>query len=293
MEFAVYEVLKGKNQIIRVYGHEEVLKNIKSIKKHSKLKNKLKSTKTIHSIAYYNKKADNFAFNMIKENHRKSNITLDKLKELYIDKINDTIDHLNRDSKKITLQDIEAKTIKIKTLDTNSNNVNGRLLSQTDSNSLKLSNTTKPIFKNESLTYSKYTYKEDSKMDKNIEGKIIKDCLNYYLDKLNLNSLTKISTYSETDIYYLSTRGDREIDMQLMELPDHEKHYFSKNSSMLNAMISLGFREVIGCNVHLIGTLFETLYYIACIQGNDEVRRKLYRALTATDIKKLTITNPN
>ena len=106
MEFTVYEVLKGKNQIIRVYSHEEVLKNIKSIKKYSKLKNKLKSTKTIHSIAYYNKKADNFAFNMIKENHRKRNITLDKLKELYIDKINDTIDYLNRDSKKITLQDI-------------------------------------------------------------------------------------------------------------------------------------------------------------------------------------------
>lgn len=291
MEFAVYEVLKGKNQIIRVYGHEEVLKNIKSIKKYSKIKNKLKSTKTIHSIAYYNKKADNFAFNMIKENHRKSNITIDKLKELYIDKINDTIDYLNR--KKITLEDIEAKTIKIKTLDTNSNNVNGPLLSQTESNSLKLSNTAKPIFKNESLTCSKYTYKEDSKPDKNIEGKIIKDCLNYYLDKLNLKYLTKISTYSETDIYYLSTRGDLELSLQLNELPDHEKHYFSKNSSMLNAMISLGFREVIGCNIHLIGRLFETLYYIACVQGNDEVRRKLYKALTTTDIKKLTIINPN
>lgn len=62
---------------------------------------------------------------------------------------------------------------------------------------------------------------------------------------------------------------------------------------MLSAMISLGFREVIGCNVHLIGTLFETLYYIACVQGNDEVRQKLYKALTSADIKKLTIINPN
>ena len=74
--------------------------------------------------------------------------------------------------------------------------------------------------------------------------------------------------------------------MQLMELPDHEKRDFSQNSTMLNAMISLGFKEVIGCNIHLIDTLFETLYYIACFQGNDEVKRKLYKALTVTDIKK-------
>lgn len=52
---------------------------------------------------------------------------------------------------------------------------------------------------------------------------------------------------------------------------------------MRDAMITLGFREVIGVNIHLIGSLFEALYYIACVQGNSDISNRIFKALTRTD----------
>ena len=267
MKFEIYEVKKKKGEPFRVYGHPNVFDKIKNIISYTKSKKSLKSAKTLHSIAYFNTKNKTFSINPLKKQYRKSTVSLKELENAFKSEIQATINYFEKTK-------IKEEPIKIEDV-------------------VKINN-----YSNTSITQSKTIYKEgeclsDKQKLIEIEGKVISDSLNYYLKELELTPLKYIKNYSLQTIYSFSTRGDLELSLQLNELPDHEKHYFSKNSSMLNAMISLGFREVIGCNIHLIGTLFETLYYIACIQDNDEVRRKLYKALTSADIKKLTIINPN
>ena len=78
----------------------------------------------------------------------------------------------------------------------------------------------------------------------------------------------------------------------MTNLIPEERQYFQQNSVMLHAMILLGCREVIGCNAHLIGTLFETIYYIACEQDNAPVRKLLYETLINADVKTLSMIHP-
>lgn len=265
MKFEIYEVKKKKGDPVRIYGHPNVFDNIKNIKSYTKPKKALKSAKTLHSIAYFNPKTKTFSMNRLKLKYRKNTVSLEELETAFKSEIQETINYFEK-------QNIKKEPMKVA------------------ENISKYSNT--------SIIKSKTKYKESENLTDRqklieLEGKIIKDSLNYYLEKSDLKPLKLINNYNPTTIYAFSTRGDLELSLQLNELPDQEKRYFIQNSVMLNAMIRLGFREVIGCNSHLIGTLFETLYYIACNQENDEVRRKLYKALTEVDIKKLTIINPN
>lgn len=265
MKFEIYEVKRKKGDNVRVYGHPDVFDKIKSVKSYNKPKKALKSAKTLHSIAYFNPKNSTFLINPLKKDYRKSTISLEKLEEAHKDKIQSTINYFEK-------QNIKEQPLKIEQI------------------------TSK--YTNKSIVQSKTTYKESETLTDRqklieLEGKIIKESINYYLEKLDLKPLKLINNYNSTTVYAFSTRGDLELSLQLNELPDIEKRYFIQNSVMLNTMIRLGFREIIGCNTHLIGTLFETIYYIACVQENDEVKRKLYKALTGIDIKKLTISNPN
>ena len=95
--------------------------------------------------------------------------------------------------------------------------------------------------------------------------------------------MKEIENYTPEQVFYLSTKGDFEIGLQLKKLSSIEASYFEQNQVMRDAMITLGFREVIGVNIHLIGSLFEALYYIACVQGNRDISNRIFRALTRTD----------
>lgn len=55
MQFEIFEVTKSNDEVVRIYGHEDLFVNFTTFKKYTKFKNKLKSTKTISAIAYYNK----------------------------------------------------------------------------------------------------------------------------------------------------------------------------------------------------------------------------------------------
>lgn len=273
MSFGVYEILL-KSKKVRVFSNEVVLKAHKNISNIKPLK--LKSTATVEYIAYYNNKNKQVDIHKIKDKYKKTNITLSNFEEINKDKITSTLDYLNQKEKK--------KKVQLPDLDKVQNN-----LDYTE----ELLDFQKELINNEVISRNPYNYqalmglknpaKETEKKGSDKEGNILKRVLNYYLYELGLTPLKEIENYTPEQVFYLSTKGDFEIGLQLKKLLPIEASYFEQNQVMRDAMITLGFREVIGVNIHLIGSLFEALYYIACVQGNRDISNRIFRALTRTD----------
>ena len=260
MSFGVYEILL-KSKKVRVFSNEVILKSHKNISNIKPLK--LKSTATVEYIAYYNNKNRQVDIHKIKDKYKKTNITLSNFEEI------------NKDKK---------KKVQLPKLDKVQNN-----LDYTE----ELLDFQKELINNEVISRNPYNYqalmglknpaKENEKKGSDKEGNILKRVLNYYLYELGLTPLKEIENYTPEQVFYLSTKGDFEIGLQLKKLSPIEASYFEQNQVMRDAMITLGFREVIGVNIHLIGSLFEALYYIACIQGNCDISNRIFKALTRTD----------
>lgn len=273
MSFGVYEILL-KSKKVRVFSNEVILKSHKNINNIKPLK--LKSTATVEYIAYYNNKNRQVDIHKIKDKYKKTNITLSNFEEINKDKITSSLDYLNQKEKK--------KKVQLPDLDKVQNN-----LDYTE----ELLDFQKELINNEVISGNPYNYqalmglknpaKENEKKGSDKEGNILKRVLNYYLYELGLTPLKEIENYTPEQVFYLSTKGDFEIGLQLKKLSPIEASYFEQNQVMRDAMITLGFREVIGCNIHLVGSLFEALYYIACIQGNCDISNRIFKALTRTD----------
>lgn len=273
MSFGVYEILL-KSKKVRVFSNEVILKSHKNISNIKPLK--LKSTATVEYIAYYNNKNRQVDIHKIKDKYKKTNITLSNFEEINKDKITSSLDYLNQKEKK--------KKVQLPDLDKVQNN-----LDYTE----ELLDFQKELINNEVISRNPYNYqalmglknpaKENEKKGSDKEGNILKRVLNYYLYELGLTPLKEIENYTPEQVFYLSTKGDFEIGLQLKKLSPIEASYFEQNQVMRDAMITLGFREVIGCNIHLVGSLFEALYYIACIQGNNDISNRIFKALTRTD----------
>lgn len=273
MSFGVYEILL-KSKKVRVFSNEVILKSHKNISNIKPLK--LKSTATVEYIAYYNNKNRQVDIHKIKDKYKKTNITLSNFEEINKDKITSSLDYLNQKEKK--------KKVQLPKLDKVQNN-----LDYTE----ELLDFQKELINNEVISRNPYNYqalmglknpaKENEKKGSDKEGNILKRVLNYYLYELGLTPLKEIENYTPEQVFYLSTKGDFEIGLQLKKLSPIEASYFEQNQVMRDAMITLGFREVIGVNIHLIGSLFEALYYIACIQGNCDISNRIFKALTRTD----------
>ena len=273
MSFGVYEILL-KSKKVRVFSNEVILKSHKNISNIKPLK--LKSTATVEYIAYYNNKNRQVDIHKIKDKYKKTNITLSNFEEINKDKITSSLDYLNQKEKK--------KKVQLPKLDKVQNN-----LDYTE----ELLDFQKELINNEVISRNPYNYqalmglknpaKDTEKKGSDKEGNILKRVLNYYLYELGLTPLKEIENYTPEQVFYLSTKGDFEIGLQLKKLSPIEASYFEQNQVMRDAMITLGFREVIGCNIHLVGSLFEALYYIACIQGNCNISNRIFKALTRTD----------
>lgn len=273
MSFGVYEILL-KSKKVRVFSNEVILKAHKNISNIKPLK--LKSTATVEYIAYYNNKNRQVDIHKIKDKYRKTNITLSNFEEINKDKIISSLDYLNQKEKK--------KKVQLPKLDKVQNN-----LDYTE----ELLDFQKELINNEVISGNPFNYqalmglknpaKENEKKGSDKEGNILKRVLNYYLYELGLTPLKEIENYTPEQVFYLSTKGDFEIGLQLKKLSPIEASYFEQNQVMRDAMITLGFREVIGCNIHLIGSLFEALYYIACVQGNCDISNRIFKALTRID----------
>ena len=273
MSFGVYEILL-KSKKVRVFSNEVILKSHKNISNIKPLK--LKSTATVEYIAYYNNKNRQVDIHKIKDKYKKTNITLSNFEEINKDKITSSLDYLNQKEKK--------KKVQLPDLDKVQNN-----LDYTE----ELLDFQKELINNEVISGNPYNYqalmelknpaKENEKKGSDKEGNILKRVLNYYLYELGLTPLKEIENYTPEQVFYLSTKGDFEIGLQLKKLSPIEASYFEQNQVMRDAMITLGFREVIGCNIHLVGSLFEALYYIACVQGNTDISNRIFKALTRTD----------
>lgn len=273
MSFGVYEILL-KSKKVRVFSNEVILKSHKNISNIKPLK--LKSTATVEYIAYYNNKNRQVDIHKIKDKYKKTNITLSNFEEINKDKIISSLDYLNQKEKK--------KKVQLPDLDKVQNN-----LDYTE----ELLDFQKELINNEVISGNPFNYqalmglknpaKENEKKGSDKEGNILKRVLNYYLYELGLTPLKEIENYTPEQVFYLSTKGDFEIGLQLKKLSPIEASYFEQNQVMRDAMITLGFREVIGCNIHLVGSLFEALYYIACIQGNCDISNRIFKALTRTD----------
>lgn len=273
MSFGIYEILL-KSKKVRVFSNEVILKAHKNISNIKPLK--LKSTATVEYIAYYNNKNRQVDIHKIKDKYRKTNITLSNFEEINKDKITSSLDYLNQKEKK--------KKVQLPELDKVQNN-----LDYTE----ELLDFQKELINNEVISRNPYNYqalmglknpaKDTEKKGSDKEGNILKRVLNYYLYELGLTPLKEIENYTPEQVFYLSTKGDFEIGLQLKKLSPIEASYFEQNQVMRDAMITLGFREVIGCNIHLVGSLFEALYYIACIQGNCDISNRIFKALTRTD----------
>lgn len=273
MSFGIYEILL-KSKKVRVFSNEVILKAHKNISNIKPLK--LKSTATVEYIAYYNNKNRQVDIHKIKDKYRKTNITLSNFEEINKDKITSSLDYLNQKEKK--------KKVQLPELDKVQNN-----LDYTE----ELLDFQKELINNEVISRNPYNYqalmglknpaKDTEKKGSDKEGNILKRVLNYYLYELGLTPLKEIENYTPEQVFYLSTKGDFEIGLQLKKLSPIEASYFEQNQVMRDAMITLGFREVIGVNIHLIGSLFEALYYIACVQGNTDISNRIFKALTRTD----------
>lgn len=273
MSFGIYEILL-KSKKVRVFSNEVILKAHKNISNIKPLK--LKSTATVEYIAYYNNKNRQVDIHKIKDKYRKTNITLSNFEEINKDKITSSLDYLNQKEKK--------KKVQLPELDKVQNN-----LDYTE----ELLDFQKELINNEVISRNPYNYqalmglknpaKDTEKKGSDKEGNILKRVLNYYLYELGLTPLKEIENYTPEQVFYLSTKGDFEIGLQLKKLSPIEASYFEQNQVMRDAMITLGFREVIGVNIHLIGSLFEALYYIACVQGNSDISNRIFNALTRTD----------
>lgn len=273
MSFGIYEILL-KSKKVRVFSNEVILKAHKNISNIKPLK--LKSTATVEYIAYYNNKNRQVDIHKIKDKYRKTNITLSNFEEINKDKITSSLDYLNQKEKK--------KKVQLPELDKVQNN-----LDYTE----ELLDFQKELINNEVISRNPYNYqalmglknpaKDTEKKGSDKEGNILKRVLNYYLYELGLTPLKEIENYTPEQVFYLSTKGDFEIGLQLKKLSPIEASYFEQNQVMRDAMITLGFREVIGCNIHLVGSLFEALYYIACVQGNTDISNRIFKALTRTD----------
>ena len=273
MSFGIYEILL-KSKKVRVFSNEVILKSHKNISNIKPLK--LKSTATVEYIAYYNNKNRQVDIHKIKDKYKKTNITLSNFEEINKDKITSSLDYLNQKEKK--------KKVQLPDLDKVQNN-----LDYTE----ELLDFQKELINNEVISRNPYNYqalmglknpaKDTEKKGSDKEGNILKRVLNYYLYELGLTPLKEIENYTPEQVFYLSTKGDFEIGLQLKKLSPIEASYFEQNQVMRDAMITLGFREVIGCNIHLVGSLFEALYYIACIQGNCDISNRIFKALTRTD----------
>lgn len=94
MQFEIFEVIKSNDEIMRIYGHEDLFANFTTFKKCTKFKNKLKSTKTITTIAYYNKSTQKIECNTLKKKYKAKSVPIEQLAEDYKDKIQDTLDYL-------------------------------------------------------------------------------------------------------------------------------------------------------------------------------------------------------
>lgn len=273
MSFSVYEIML-KSKKVRIFSNEVILKEHKNIKNIKPLK--LKSTATVEYIAYYNNKNKQVDIHKIKDKHKKTNITLSNFEEINKDKITSTLNYINQKQKK--------KKVQLPKLDKVQNN-----LDFTE----ELVDFQRELINNEVISRNPYNYqalmglknpaKDTEKKGSDKEGNILKRVLNYYLYELGLTPLKEIENYTPEQVFYLSTKGDFEIGLQLKKLSPIEASYFEQNQVMRDAMITLGFREVIGCNIHLIGSLFEALYYIACVQGNRDISNRIFKALTRTD----------
>lgn len=273
MSFSVYEVML-KSKKVRIFSNEAILKAHKSVKNIKPLK--LKSTATIEYIAYYNTKNNQVDIHKIKEKYRRTNITLSTFEEINKDKITSTLDYINKKQKK--------KKVQLPDLNKVQNN-----LDYTE----ELLDFQKELISNEVISSNPYSNqkiielqdpsKENANISPDKEAPILKSVLNYYLYELGLKPLKEIQDYTAEQVFYFSTKGDFEIDLQLRKLPAIERWYFEQNKAMRDAMITLGFREVIGVNIHLIGSLFEALYYIACVQGDRDISNRIFKALTRTD----------
>lgn len=273
MSFGVYEILL-KSKKVRVFSNEVILKAHKNISNIKPLK--LKSTATVEYIAYYNNKNRQVDIHKIKDKYRKTNITLSNFEEINKDKIISSLDYLNQKEKK--------KKVQLPKLDKVQNN-----LDYTE----ELLDFQKELINNEVISGNPFNYqalmglknpaKENEKKGSDKEGNILKRVLNYYLYELGLTPLKEIENYTPEQVFYLSTKGDFEIGLQLKKLSPIEASYFEQNQVMRDAMITLGFREVIGVNIHLVGSLFEALYYIACVQGKTDIANRMFKALTRID----------
>lgn len=273
MSFGIYEILL-KSKKVRVFSNEVILKAHKNISNIKPLK--LKSTATVEYIAYYNNKNRQVDIHKIKDKYRKTNITLSNFEEINKDKITSSLDYLNQKEKK--------KKVQLPELDKVQNN-----LDYTE----ELLDFQKELINNEVISRNPYNYqalmglknpaKDTEKKGSDKEGNILKRVLNYYLYELGLTPLKEIENYTPEQVFYLSTKGDFEIGLQLKKLSPIEASYFEQNQVMRDAMITLGFREVIGVNIHLIGSLFEALYYIACVQGKTDIANRMFKALTRID----------
>lgn len=101
MQFEIFKVTKSNDEVVRIYGHEDLFVNFTTFKKYTKFKNKLKSTKTISAIAYYNKSTQKIECNTLKKKYKAKSVTIEQLAEDYKDKIQDTLDYLQLKNQKV------------------------------------------------------------------------------------------------------------------------------------------------------------------------------------------------
>lgn len=102
--------------------------------------------------------------------------------------------------------------------------------------------------------------------------------VNYYLAELGLGLLPK--DFDSLAFKELSYLGDLWVKQDVFPYALGEvAGYCNTNENMKLALVRLGWHEFISAPPHYGGTVFETLYAIAHVQGSLEVKNDLLEAL--------------
>lgn len=115
------------------------------------------------------------------------------------------------------------------------------------------------------------------------EEKILALYLNWYLNDLGLKAVSD-TELPEKALFNISTLGDKYFGLYLDTLVEENK-FLESNRSQQAILAILGYPEFLSASEHLAGTFFESIYYSAVIQKNQDVLEKIHSVVDSLMFK--------
>lgn len=123
--------------------------------------------------------------------------------------------------------------------------------------------------------------RESNNLRSEEEALVLADSINYYLEKLELDLISNETKMKKEEFFRLSSLGDALVSFDVKQklFYSEDCRFVTSNYNMKHALIKIGFNELVNSGEHLVGSLYEMLYYISYIQNNYQVKNLLLETL--------------